>query len=227
MANYVELTSLTKGEDGKINGAILHDSLTKKEFPVKAKVVVNCTGIFADQVRKMDKPEAEDRILGARGTHLMFKKGMFPENTGIIIPDTTDGRLLFVINYLGHPMVGTTDKSCEITHNPEPDQEEIDFIIKEIKPYFGEDYDFKENLLSSFAGIRPLVKHSDKDLVLEEDKSGKIKSALKDGIRFVANKLNTEKDGTKQISRSHVIEVSDSGLFSLMGGKWTSFRRMG
>jgi glycerol-3-phosphate dehydrogenase len=72
----------------------------------------------------------------------MFKKGIVPEDTGIIIPKTKDGRLIFIINYLGHPMVGTTDEKCDLTHYCEPSQEEIDFICRELEPYFGKDYDY-------------------------------------------------------------------------------------
>lgn len=72
--------------------------------------------MFADSVRLMDDPSVNPRIQGARGTHLVFKKGIIPDNSGIIIPQTEDGRLLFVINYLGHPMVGTTDVKSEPTH---------------------------------------------------------------------------------------------------------------
>eukprot|EP00351_Strombidinopsis_sp_SopsisLIS2011_P001461 CAMPEP_0116877172 /NCGR_PEP_ID=MMETSP0463-20121206/8985_1 /TAXON_ID=181622 /ORGANISM="Strombidinopsis sp, Strain SopsisLIS2011" /LENGTH=94 /DNA_ID=CAMNT_0004524253 /DNA_START=1280 /DNA_END=1567 /DNA_ORIENTATION=+ len=89
----------------------------------------------------------------------MFKKGdLFPNDMGMIVPETTDGRLLFIINYFGHPMVGTTDGNTEATHFCEPTQEEIDFIISELGPYFGPDYDFKGNLMSAWAGLRPLVK---------------------------------------------------------------------
>lgn len=88
----------------------------------------------------------------------MFKKGLVSNQSGIIIPKTKDGRLIFIINYLGHPMVGTTDEKCDVTHYCAPDQKEIDFICSELSPYFGEDYDFKGNLMSAWAGIRPLVK---------------------------------------------------------------------
>ena len=82
---------------------------------MKAKVVVNCAGVHADELRKKDNPEVTSRIVPSRGTHLMFKKGFLKENQGFIIPETTDGRLLFVINYFGHPMVGTTDDFTEAT----------------------------------------------------------------------------------------------------------------
>jgi glycerol-3-phosphate dehydrogenase len=80
-----------------------------------------------------------------------------PFDTGIIIPKTKDGRLIYLINYLGHTMVGTTDVKCDVTHHCKPDQSEIDFIISELKPYFGENYDYKANMMAAFAGIRPLV----------------------------------------------------------------------
>ena len=90
----------------------------------------------------------------------MFKKGVLPNDTGIIIPKTKDGRLLFIINYLGHPMVGTTDEKCDVTHFCEPTEKEIEFMFGELEPYFGEDYDYKNNLVSAWAGIRPLVKEN-------------------------------------------------------------------
>lgn len=122
LANYTEFLDFTKDESGKITGAICKDKLDPKSepFTVKAKVVVNCAGVHADELRKKDNSEVDDRIVPSRGTHLIFKKGMLPENKGIIIPETKDGRLLFVINYYGHPMVGTTDEICERTHYCEP-----------------------------------------------------------------------------------------------------------
>ena len=109
-------------KDGKIVGAKLFDRIKAKEHVVHAKRVVNCAGVHADELRLQDNPEAEKRIAGSRGTHLIFKKGLLPEDTGIIIPKTRDGRLLFICNYLGHPMVGTTDEKCEVTHQVEPTQ---------------------------------------------------------------------------------------------------------
>lgn len=86
----------------------------------------------------------------------------------MIIPETTDGRLLFVINYMGYPMVGTTDEFCDATHHCEPSKEEIKFIIDEIKPFLGQDYDYEANLLSAWAGLRPLVKSQPSDVFVDE-----------------------------------------------------------
>lgn len=171
----------------------------------------------------------------------MFKKGILPKDSGILIPKTKDGRLLFIINYLGHPMVGTTDEKCDVTHYCEPTEEEISFMFKELEPYFGEDYDFKENLVSAWAGIRPLVKEASAknahDIAVDEQIKSKmgvkdhISDFMANRLRWVAFKMNSGKakksSDTARLSRSHVIEVSESGLVSLMGGKWTSFRHMG
>jgi glycerol-3-phosphate dehydrogenase len=121
IANYVELVSYVKNADGKIEGAVLYDKIAKKEFKVKGKVVVNCAGVHADELRTKDDPAAFPRIIGAKGTHLMLKQGILPNDSGIIIPKTKDGRLIFVINYLGHTMAGTTDEKTPITHLVAPD----------------------------------------------------------------------------------------------------------
>lgn len=239
LANYTEFVDFMKNENGKITGAKLKDGITGKEFSVSAKCVVNCAGVHSDTLRLMDNDKVEKRIQGARGTHLMFKKGLLPKDTGILIPKTKDGRVLFICNYLGHPMVGTTDEKCDVTHYCEPTQQEIDFMFKELEPYFGEDYDFKNNMISAWAGIRPLVKEfklSEKDIERQQKEweakslGAKVKHYMGDGLKSFAKVVhfsNKKSSSTAKLSRSHVIEVSDSGLVSLLGGKWTSFRHMG
>jgi len=122
IANYVEFKNFIKDDQGKIIGAVCVDKYdpAQKEFSVKAKVVVNCAGVHADVIRKLDKPDVANRIVSSRGTHLIFKKGFLNENQGFIVPETTDGRLLFVLNYFGHPLVGTTDVFDEATFHCEP-----------------------------------------------------------------------------------------------------------
>ena len=86
-------------------------------------MVVNCTGAHSDEIRQMDKPDIGKRMVPSRGTHLMFKKGMLKENHGILVPKTKDGSTMFIVNYFGHPMVGTTANNfCDATHNCEPSQ---------------------------------------------------------------------------------------------------------
>jgi glycerol-3-phosphate dehydrogenase len=240
LANYVEFRDFIKNpQTGKIEGAVLFDKIKQKEIRVKSKVVVNCAGVHADEVRKRDNPETFERIIGAKGTHLMFKKGMLPDDQGIIIPKTKDGRLIFVINYLGQTMVGTTDEKCPITHHVQPDQTEIDFIISELKQVFGPDYDYQRNLISAWAGIRPLVKETDEDkkrkaeyLGIEIDPKNmsmlqKTTHTFKNSVIWFGDKIHSKKSSTSAISRNHVIEFSPSGLVSVMGGKWTTFRKIG
>ena len=120
LANYVEMKDFIKDDSGKITGAMCVDKENNASFQVNAKVVVNCAGVHADEIRIMDDGNVERRIVPSRGTHLIFKKGIFTGTQGMIVPETTDGRLLFVINYYGHPMVGTTDEFCDASHNVEP-----------------------------------------------------------------------------------------------------------
>lgn len=218
---------------------MLLDKLSKKQFTVKSKVVVNCTGVHADEVRMKDDPSTFSRIIGAKGTHLMFKQGMLPTDSGVIIPKTKDGRLIFVINYLGHTMVGTTDEKTPISHTVAPDQAEVDFIISELKQVFGDSYDYSGNLVSAWAGIRPLVKETKEDRQRKADYQGveldpkKMTTLQRAGDRFrrslvwIGKKVHHQKEGTAAISRNHVIEFSKSGLVSVMGGKWTTFRQIG
>lgn len=243
LVNYVEFQSFTKDDKGQITGAVLFDKIKQKQYNVKAKVVVNCAGIHADEIRKKDNDQAMTRIIGAKGTHLMFKSGMLPTDSGIIIPKTKDGRLIFVINYLGQTMAGTTDEKTPLTHTVSPDQKEVDFIIEELKQVFGEDYDYQGNLVSQWAGIRPLVKETEEDrqlkarfLGIETDpKKMSILQRASRGFKrsvigfgnWIHGQGKAEQASTKAISRNHVIEFSNSGLVSVMGGKWTTFRQIG
>ncbi len=237
LANYVEFQDFMKDKDGKIIGAIVYDRLKKKQFKIKSKVVVNCAGIHADELRKKDNPEAVQRITGARGTHLMFQKDLFKDNTGIIIPKTSDGRLIFVINYLGHTMVGTTDEKCEITHTVDPTEEDTKFIIKELKSVLGEDIDYEKSLVSAWSGIRPLVIETEEDKKIAQQKElekpsyfllSTVNRGFKRALISLGQKIHgAPKGSTANLSRNHVIEETPSGLISVMGGKWTSFRKMG
>lgn len=164
LANYTEVKDFIRGPNNELKGAVCEDVLNPGEkFDVRAKVVVNCAGVFADELRLMAWPMLRKRIVPSRGTHLIFEKGLLDENKGVIVPETSDGRLLFIINYHGYPMVGTTDVYCEAYHSNVPDPKEIDFLIEEIKPYLGYDYDYRGNLLSAWAGLRPLVEANETD----------------------------------------------------------------
>ncbi len=116
LANYVEFKDFIKNKEGKIEGAIVFDKIKKKEYRIKSKVVVNCTGIHSDTLRLQDNSACEERLAGARGTHLIFPKDLLSDHLGVIIPKTKDGRLIYMLNYQGHALVGTTDVNCPVTH---------------------------------------------------------------------------------------------------------------
>ena len=119
----------------------------------------------------------------------MFPKGALPYQHGVIIPKTKDGRLIFIIDYMGHPMVGTTDHACDVTHHCKPTQEEIDFIIEELKPYFGPEYDY--SVVSAWAGIRPLVRSSGEPNHVRGHNP--FVELFKSGVRGIANFINRKK----------------------------------
>lgn len=139
---------------------------------------------------------------------------MIPENTGIIIPHTRDGRIIFIANYLGHCLVGTTDEKCELTQHVEAPETDIEFLKEELKFILGDDINYETDLLSSWAGIRPLVRTFEEELEHSSDQQyrtmrAKIGNKLKNGLIWFGKVIHNEKkDSTAIISRNHVIEKS-------------------
>jgi len=134
---------------------------------------------------------------------------------------------------MGHCLAGTTDVMQSITHNPEVPQEDVDFICNEMKQIFGKDFDFKSNIVSTWSGIRPLVISSPLDLNnigdgLPPSVTKRISKVFERGLLWLAQVTHPNKNyKTGAITRNHAIEKSSSEMYSLMGGKWTSFRKMG
>lgn len=156
IANYVELKSFIRDEQDSVIAAILYDKLSKKEFRVDAKCFVNTAGVHADAIRKLANADAVDRMLCSRGAHLMLPHGLLPENKGIIVPDTTDGRLIFVINYLNKAMAGTSDAKCDPSFDPTVVDEDAELIVENIKHLFPQ-LKLSDFVDAKFSGIRPLV----------------------------------------------------------------------
>jgi len=195
--NYCDVKGLVKNSRGKVSGVKFIDQETREEHEIKGKQVVNATGVFADDILKMDSPRAEKTIAPSQGVHLVLDKSFLPGDHGIMIPKTDDGRVLFLVPWHNRVVVGTTDtlikkKSLE----PIALEEEIEFILKTAARYLTK-APLRSDVLSVFAGLRPLA----------------------------ASKGNGSK--TKEISRSHKIFESESGLLTMIGGKWTTFRKMG
>ena len=195
LLNYVEATGLTKDAQGFVNGVHARDVETGREFNAAAKVVINATGAFSDRLRLMAEPSAAAMIVPSQGIHLVFDSAFLAGESAIMVPHTSDGRVLFAIPWNGHTLVGTTDTPVQAaTLEPVAMEEEIDFILATAGQYLSH-APRREDVLSVFAGIRPLVRA-------------------------------TNTASTAALARDHVIHIDRSGLVSVMGGKWTTYRHM-
>lgn len=194
--NYCKVTSLLKNEIGRITGVKVVDEASGDEFNLNAKLVINATGIFADEIARMDNPASKPTIKPSQGVHIVLAKSFLQSNSAIMIPKTGDGRVLFAIPWYNEVVVGTTDTPLDtISLEPVALEKEINFILQTAEKYFVKP-PRREDILCIFAGLRPLA----------------------------ANPNNPA--STKEVSRRHKITLSPSGLLSIIGGKWTTYRRM-
>lgn len=193
--NYARVFGLTKNDQNKIDGVEFEDAESGELFSVKAKIVINATGAFTDEIRKISNKNASKIITPSQGIHLVFDESFLNSKDAIMIPKTSDGRVLFAIPWNGKTVVGTTDTPIENAQlEPKPLEEEIKFILETCQNYLSKPPK-REDVLSVFVGIRPLVKSSDAK-------------------------------NTAKLSRDHTIEIDDSNLLTLTGGKWTTYRNM-
>ena len=195
LLNYVEVTGLRRDDDGFICGVVARERESSQEFGIDAKVVINATGAFCDGVRRMANPVATNLIAPSQGIHLVFDRSFLPSDTAIMVPHTPDGRVMFAIPWHNHTLVGTTDVAItETPIEPLATDDEINFILETAGRYL-ERPPRRSDILSVFAGIRPLVRAGD----------GK---------------------NTASLSRDHTIHIDPSGLLTIAGGKWTTYRNM-
>jgi glycerol-3-phosphate dehydrogenase len=158
LVNYVRVVALSKGADGFIDGVVAADQETGQEWTIAARVVVNATGAFTDSVRRLAEPEAQALIAPSQGIHLVFHHSFLAADSAIMVPHTSDGRVMFAIPWHGHTLVGTTDTPIETpTLEPRPLPQEIDFILETASRYLRK-APGRSDVLSVFVGIRPLVK---------------------------------------------------------------------
>ncbi|NMC38056.1 MAG: FAD-dependent oxidoreductase [Bacteroidales bacterium] len=194
--NYFRVTGLLKNEKKRIDGVKALDSGTGAEHIIRGRLVINATGVFADEIHRMDDPHSKPTIRPSQGVHIVLDGDFLQSSSAIMIPKTDDGRVLFAIPWFGKVVTGTTDTPLEkISEEPRALDYEIDFILKTAGRYLTRPPG-RADILCIYAGLRPLAADP------ENPKS------------------------TKEISRRHKITISDSGLLSIVGGKWTSYRRM-
>lgn len=158
ICNRVEVVNLIKDErSGACSGARVRNTLTSEEWDIRAKVVVNATGPFADGIRKMDQPEVEPMVVPAAGVHLVLPDHWSPDKMGLLVPKTKDGRVLFFLPWENATLAGTTDSQSDLTMLPCPTETEIDFILAEASRYLNKSVK-RSDIRSAWSGIRPLVK---------------------------------------------------------------------
>ena len=193
LVNYCPATSLLRGDDGYVNGLTARDAESGEGFTISARIVVNATGVFTDSVRRMADANAEPLMVTSQGVHLVFDRSFLKGDTALMVPRTSDGRVLFVIPWHGHTVAGTTDTPLDApVLEPRALDEEIEFILETAARYLSRP-PRREDVLAVYVGLRPLVKGEGK---------------------------------TSTLSRDHVIHVDSSGLLTITGGKWTTYRHM-
>jgi glycerol-3-phosphate dehydrogenase len=192
--NYAKFLQPVKRRD-KIIGGFVRDVEAGKTYEVRAKVVINATGIFVDEIREQDDPASPQLLRVSRGTHIVLPPEVLGDESALMIPKTKDGRLIFAIPWLDKVVIGTTDVPA-IGAKIEPGFEatEVDYLIETINPFLKRPI-ARADILSIFSGLRPLI----------------------------SEKAAT----TAKISREHRVDISSSGLITVAGGKWTTYRRMG
>ena len=198
--NHCPVTALLR-EDGKVKGLLARDAESGATLTIHAGCVVNATGVWVDDVRDMDRdegaPAKPDIVAPSQGVHLVVDRAFLPGTHALLVPKTEDGRVLFAVPWLGKTILGTTDTPREdIVREPTPFHEEVEFILREAGRYLDKT-PTRADVRSVWVGLRPLVKPGGDD-----------------------------GDDTKQISREHTVLVGRSGLVTVTGGKWTTYRAM-
>lgn len=195
LINYINVNGINK-ENELITGVRIEDQISGKKKNIKSKVVINATGVFSDEIIALDQPNAKPMIRPSQGVHLVIEKSFLNGDHAIMVPQTSDGRVLFAVPWNDYVVLGTTDTPInETLEEPIALDSEIEFILKNAGAYMTKK-PTRKDVKSVFAGLRPLA----------------------------ASEKN--KESTKEISRHHKIIVSTSGLISVLGGKWTTYRKI-
>ncbi|MDH4096578.1 MAG: glycerol-3-phosphate dehydrogenase/oxidase [Betaproteobacteria bacterium] len=184
-------------DEGRVAGVLAEDRETGTRHALRARCVINATGVWVDGVRGMDRPGCSALVAPSQGVHLVVERDFFPGDHAMLVPKTRDGRVLFAVPWLGKVILGTTDTPrSDLAAEPEPFREEVDFILGEAGRYLAR-APARADIRSVWVGLRPLVRPPDQ-----------------------------EPGETKTLSREHAVLVERSGLVTVTGGKWTTYRAM-
>lgn len=194
--NYTKVIDLLKDDKNQVIGVLVEDKETEDKIEIKGKVVINATGVFTNSIMKMNDKVYKKYIVPSQGIHLVFDKSFLPSDYALMVPKTSDGRVLFAVPWHDKIIVGTTDTLIK-SHSLEPIalEQEIEFVLETAQRFLAKKPS-RADVLAVFAGLRPLAA--------------------------------PEKEGqsTKEVSRSHKIFVSETGLITITGGKWTTYRKI-
>ena len=190
---HAEVTALHH-DGGRVVGASVTDRVDGSVVEVAARAVVNAAGPYVDGIRRLDDASAAPMLTASSGVHIVLDARFAPPDTGLLIPETDDGRVLFLLPWLGSTLVGTTDQPADVVDDPQATEAEIDYILRHVARYFDLPVG-RDDVKAAWSGLRPLVSDP--------------KSA-----------------DTAGVSRDHVVHVAESGLVTIAGGKWTTYRRM-
>jgi glycerol-3-phosphate dehydrogenase len=193
VATYTSAVALHH-QRGRLAGATLEDSLSGERYEVAARVVVNAAGAYVDGVRCLADPSTSPMLSASSGIHVVLDGRFSPPDTGLLIPETDDGRVLFLLPWHGSTLIGTTDQPAEVVSEPRATEEEIAYVLRHVREYFAIPVD-REDVKAAWSGLRPLVS-------------------------------DPRAADTARLSRDHVVHVSEAGLVTVAGGKWTTYRRM-
>lgn len=203
MLNHVAVTGLRR-EGGQVRGVTARDAESGTPFAIAARCVVNATGVWVDAVRDMDREAGSvarsPLVAPSQGVHLVVDRRFLPGTHALMVPKTEDGRVMFAVPWLGKTILGTTDTPRDdIVREPAPFRDEVDFILRESARYLAL-APTRADVRSVWVGLRPLVRD------------------MRQG--------GDEASDTKSISREHTVLVGTSGLVTVTGGKWTTYRAM-
>lgn len=196
VANYLDVYDFEKDTEGKLHRVNVKDVLSGAEVTIRTKLVINCTGPFADKIRLLANPELPERIRPSKGVHVVLPHATLKSEYAMLIPKTSDGRVVFAIPFEGAVMIGTTDTECDdLLSEPLLNQKEKRYLVNTLNPYLAKKIDITK-LQAGFGGLRPL---------LAADPTKSTKSLVRD------HEVETDES---------------SNLVSLLGGKWTTYRLM-
>jgi glycerol-3-phosphate dehydrogenase len=194
VANYLEVAGFERDERGRLISATAKNVFAGRDFALRAKVFVNATGPYSDQLRVMANPKLPSRLVLSKGVHILLPL-VGDIASALLIPQTEDGRVLFAIPWLGRLLVGTTDVEVAPGKDIDVTRDEVEYLLRHLNRYSSLQYT-AEDVVSVFSGVRPLVR------------------------------ANGSRE-TKELIRAHEVEVDrSSGLISILGGKWTTYRAM-